>query len=46
MRSAPPTHGPHDPYATPFYSRFRSTVAWSVRHRGLVIGLTILALVL
>lgn len=47
MRRAPPTqHGAHDPYATPFYSRFRSTVAWSVRHRGLVIGLTVLALVL
>lgn len=31
----------HDPYSTPFYRRVRATVQWCVRHRGIVILLTI-----
>jgi multidrug efflux pump len=45
LRPAPPAHGAHDPYATPFYTRFRKLVAWCVRHRVLVIALTVLAFV-
>ncbi len=31
----------HDPYATRFYQRVRSTVHWCVSHRWLVIGVTL-----
>ena len=31
----------HDPYATRFYQRVRSTVQWCVGHRWLVIGVTL-----
>ncbi len=31
----------HDPYATPFYRRFRALVEWCVARRGLVIGATV-----
>ena len=31
----------HDPYATPFYSRFRSLVDWCVGHRKTVIAATV-----
>jgi len=31
----------HDPYATPFYQRVRSTVQWCVAHHWLVIGMTV-----
>ena len=34
-----------DPYATPFYSRVRELVSWCVRHRKLVILVTVLAFV-
>ena len=34
--------GPHDPYATPFYQRFRGLVGACVEHRWLVIGSTVL----
>jgi len=37
---------PHDPYATRFYQRFRSWVVWCVRHRWLVIVVTIAAFAL
>lgn len=36
----------NDPYATPFYQRFRSLVEWCVIHRKLVIGSTLLIFVL
>ena len=36
----------HDPYATPFYQRVRATVVWCVRHRGLVIAVTVAAFAL
>ena len=36
----------HDPYATPFYRRFRALVDACVRRRGLVIGATVFAFVL
>jgi multidrug efflux pump len=32
----------HDVYGTPFYLRFRQLVAWCVRRRWLVIGITVL----
>jgi multidrug efflux pump len=36
-------HGaPHESYATPFYSRLRRAVDWSVERRVLVIGATVL----
>ncbi|WP_277051726.1 efflux RND transporter permease subunit [Zestomonas thermotolerans] len=35
----------HDPYATPFYQRFRGLVEWCVRRRKTVILLTLLAFV-
>jgi multidrug efflux pump len=35
-----------DPYATPFYQRFRALVEWCVAHRGLVIATTVLVFVL
>ena len=41
----PGEHGTHDPYQTRFYRRFRGIVAWCVRHRGLVIGVTVAAFV-
>ncbi|WP_193161570.1 efflux RND transporter permease subunit [Microbulbifer hainanensis] len=31
----------HDPYAKPFYRRFRSVVLWCLRHRKSVIALTL-----
>jgi multidrug efflux pump len=41
---APPAEAGHslDPYATPFYRRLRGWIGWCVRHRWLVIGLTVL----
>ncbi|HEX6833261.1 MAG TPA: efflux RND transporter permease subunit, partial [Rudaea sp.] len=36
----------HDPYATPFYRRFRALVAWCVERRKTVIVATVLAFVL
>lgn len=36
----------HDVYGTPFYTRFRALVAWCVRRRWLVIGITVLLFVL
>ena len=36
------THASNDPYATPFYQRFRSLVDFCVEHRFLVIGSTAL----
>jgi multidrug efflux pump len=36
----------HDPYATPFYRRFRSVVDWCVGHRKTVIAATVFAFVL
>ncbi len=37
-----PTHAEdHDVYGTPFYTHFRKTVAWCVRRRWLVLGLTL-----
>ena len=42
---SPPTPG-HDPYATPFYRRFRAVVDWCVAHRTLVIGTTVLVFAL
>jgi multidrug efflux pump len=33
----------HDPYATPFYRRFRALVDWCVTHRKSVIAATVLA---
>jgi len=48
-REAPPPAVPHaDPeavYATPFYRRFRTLVAWSVQHRKTVIAVTLVAFV-
>jgi multidrug efflux pump len=35
-------HAAHDPYATPFYRRFRALVAWCVGHRKTVIAATVL----
>ncbi|MEO7934789.1 MAG: efflux RND transporter permease subunit [Dokdonella sp.] len=35
-------HGKHDPYATPFYQRFRGLVESCVEHRFIVIGGTVL----
>ena len=36
-------HDPNlqDPYATPFYSRFRGVLDWCLSHRWLVIGVTV-----
>ncbi len=34
-------HGAHDPYAAPFYRRFRALVEWCVDRRGLVIAVTV-----
>lgn len=42
---APSLEPQPDPYATPFYRRFREVVTWSVRHRKTVIALTALAFV-
>jgi len=33
--------GEHDPYATPFYMRFRALVSWCVEHRKTVIATTL-----
>ena len=35
-------NGEHDVYNTPFYRRFRETVAWCVTHRRIVIAVTVL----
>lgn len=35
----------HDPYATPFYRRFRGVVDWCVGHRKTVIAVTVAAFV-
>ena len=37
---------PHELFDTPFYSRFRSVVAWCVRHRWVTIGATVGTLLL
>ena len=46
---APPAHDDgearHDPYATPFYSRFRGWVTWCVQYRKTVIAITVAAFV-
>ena len=34
-------HADHDPYATPFYRRFRTVVEWCVGHRKTVIAATV-----
>ncbi len=39
-------HGTHDPYATPFYKRFRGLVEACVEHRFIVIGGTVLVFAL
>jgi multidrug efflux pump len=39
-------HGAHDPYATPFYQRFRAIVEWCVVRRKTVIAATVLTFVL
>ncbi|MEP6484912.1 MAG: efflux RND transporter permease subunit, partial [Rudaea sp.] len=44
QRREPGVH--HDPYATPFYSRFRALVAWCVNRRKTVIASTVLMFVL
>ena len=36
----------HDPYATPFYRRFRMLVGWCVAHRKTVIAATVSAFIL
>lgn len=38
-------HGAHDPYAAPFYRRFRALVEWCVDRRGLVIAVTVVLFV-
>ncbi len=38
--------GPHELFDSPFYSRFRATVDWCVRHRWITIGLTVLTFAL
>ncbi|MBL8522318.1 MAG: efflux RND transporter permease subunit [Betaproteobacteria bacterium] len=38
----PSVHGEHDVYNSPFYQRFRATVAWCVTHRKTVIAVTAL----
>ena len=38
-------HAQHDPYATPFYQRFRRLVQWCVRYRKTVIGITVAAFI-
>ncbi|MEO8102919.1 MAG: efflux RND transporter permease subunit [Betaproteobacteria bacterium] len=42
MPHDPSVHGEHDVYGTPFYQRFRDTVAWCVTHRRAVIAVTVL----
>lgn len=42
---APSLEPQPDPYATPFYRRFREVVTWSVRYRKTVIALTVLVFV-
>ena len=39
-------HAAHDPYATPFYRRFRTLVEWCVTRRKTVIAATVLLFVL
>jgi len=39
-------HADHDPYATPFYRRFRALVDWCVGHRRTVIAATVATFVL
>ncbi|WP_147653176.1 efflux RND transporter permease subunit [Vulcaniibacterium gelatinicum] len=46
LAPAPHHDHAHDPYATPFYRRFRALVAWCLHRRWLVIGATALAFVL
>jgi len=40
-----PSDAPHDPHATPFYRRFRGLLDACLRHRWLVIAVTVLAFV-
>jgi len=41
-----PLHGEdHDPYASPFYRRYRGLLDWCLSHRWLVIGATVAAFV-
>jgi multidrug efflux pump subunit AcrB len=43
LRTRPKIEGEaHELFDTPFYSRFRRTVDWCVRHRWITIGLTLL----
>ena len=48
LPDAKPAAGGHhqDPYETPFYQRVRAMVVWCVRHRGLVILVTVAAFAL
>jgi len=39
-------HQPHDVYGGRFYRRLRGWIAWCIDHRGLVLGLTVLAFLL
>ena len=45
IRPAPHDGQDHDPYATPFYVRFRGWVTWCVRYRKTVIAVTVAAFV-
>ena len=38
--------GPHELFDSPFYSRFRATVHWCVRHRWITIAVTVLTFAL
>ena len=46
LQPAPADHHDHDPYQRPFYQRFRKLLDACLRHRWLVIGITVLAFVL
>jgi multidrug efflux pump len=41
-----PGDQPHELFDTPFYTRFRATVSWCVKHRWATIGMTLGTLVL
>ncbi|TDR40327.1 multidrug efflux pump [Tahibacter aquaticus] len=45
LAGGPPQGHAHDPYATPFYRRFRDLVEWCVSHRRIVIVATLLLFV-
>ncbi|HVK51988.1 MAG TPA: efflux RND transporter permease subunit [Pseudoxanthomonas sp.] len=46
LQPAPVDHHDHNPYQRPFYQRFRKLLDACLRHRWLVIGITVLAFVL